>query len=202
MFCPSELVSKCNQGRRKRHERANGSSPAPGRTLPSRYWMIVAPGTTRTRTVEAGPPSAGSMRLRQGLAWGAPRTRKIASAGLWRCHLLVRQGVLHLAKVRREFPYFPCPAVRADLLARTQGGAARHRLRVFTGEEGSAPLDLAHAGSGPASTASSAADQLAPRRRMEGTPQQVHRDHSAQRSRIMRGRAEHIRRTATKNTGI
>jgi hypothetical protein len=71
--------------------------------------------------------------------------------------------------------------LRRTALAGTQGCAARHPLRVFTGEEGSAPLDLANAGSGPAGTASSAGDQLQPRRLMEGTHQQVYRDHSAQR---------------------
>ena len=51
-----------------------------------------------------------------------------------------------------------------------------------------------------AETASSAGDELQPRRRMEGAHQQVHRDHSAQRRRILRGRAEHVRRAATENS--
>src|ERR1700730_2623262 len=59
-------------------------------------------------------------------------------------------------------------------------GAARHPLRAFTGEEGLALFDLANAESGPVGTASPAEDQLQPRRRMEGTHQQVHRDHSGQ----------------------
>ena len=46
-----------------------------------------------------------------------------------------------------------------------------------------------------------AGHQLQPRRQMEGAHQQVHRPHSGQRRRTMRGRAEHIRRGATENTG-
>jgi hypothetical protein len=70
--------------------------------------------------------------------------------------------------------------LRDDAPALALRGIAMARVpRVFTGEEGSAPLDLANAGSRPASTASSAGDQLQQRCRMEGAHQQVHRDHSA-----------------------
>ena len=52
------------------------------------------------------------------------------------------------------------------------------------------------AGSRPAGAVASARDELQPRRRMEGAHQQVHRDHSAQRRRMRRSRAEDIRLTA------
>src|ERR687891_2205252 len=73
------------------------------------------------------------------------------------------------------------PIVRPWRSNRTpQDGAgwnARRRcsspLRVFTGEEGSAALDLANAGSGPAGTASSGGGAPPPTRRMGSTPQRV-----------------------------
>ena len=62
-------------------------------------------------------------------------------------------GALNRAALRDDAPGL---ALRGVAMARVL-------LRVFTGEEGSAPLDLANAGSRPAGTASSAGDQLQPR---------------------------------------
>jgi hypothetical protein len=90
--------------------------------------------------------------------------------------------------------------ITAAALVEMHGGAAVLPLRVVSGEEASALFDLANAGSAAVTTASSTGYQLQPRHQMEGAHQQVHRDHSIQRRRTLRGHAKHIRRATTMNT--
>src|SRR5215813_1810574 len=68
-------------------------------------------------------------------------------------------------------------------------------LEVVLGSARWVEFHLANAGTAPVSTASPAGDQLEPRRRMEGSHQHVHPDHSIQRRCILRGRAQHVRAT-------
>jgi hypothetical protein len=89
------------------------------------------------------------------------------------------------------------------------GGAAVHRAcpagscRLDDRGALAGRIDLirpASGGSGPAAVPS-AGDQAQPRRRMESAHQQVHRHHSAQQRRVLRGRAAHVRHAVAENTG-